>query len=131
MPYRLGARSRRMLAGVHPDLVAVVRRAIGYTAQDFAVFEGVRSVETQAAYVARGVSKTMASRHLVQPDGFGHAVDLVPWVNGRLDWCDDRRAAYDPIAAAMWRAAGELGLHHALQWGGQWRWFDGAHWQLR
>ena len=45
---------------------------------DFSVREGVRTPETQKEYVAKGVSKTMASKHLIQPDGYGHAVDLYP-----------------------------------------------------
>jgi peptidoglycan L-alanyl-D-glutamate endopeptidase CwlK len=28
----------------------------------------------------------MNSRHLIRSDGFGHAVDLVPWINGKPRW---------------------------------------------
>jgi len=35
--YRLSQRSMQNLSGVHPDLVAVVKRAIEITEQDFSV----------------------------------------------------------------------------------------------
>lgn len=131
MAYYLGKRSRQRLAGVLPELSECVYIAIGLTAQDFTVFEGLRSPETQAAYVARGVSKTMRSYHLLQRTGFGHAVDLVPFVNGRIDWCDDERWRYDEIRDAMFEAARDVGLQDRLEWGGDWRWFDGPHFQVK
>jgi len=111
MTYTLGAR----LAGVHPDLVRVVERAITTTTQDFTVFEGVRSVATQQEYMRRGVTRTLKSKHLVQADGFAHAVDLVPWIDGgpRWEW-----PAIWPIAEAMREACIELGVE--VTWGGVW-----------
>jgi len=115
MPFTLGAGSRAELAGVHPALVAVVERAIVITAQDFTVHDGVRTLAQQRALVAKGASKTMNSRHLVKADGFGHAVDLVPWEGGKLRW--EWPLIY-PIAAAMCQAAREF--DQALIWGGVW-----------
>ena len=46
--------SRDRPHGVHPDLVRVVERAIQITTQDFRVQEGLRTLERQAALVARG-----------------------------------------------------------------------------
>jgi peptidoglycan L-alanyl-D-glutamate endopeptidase CwlK len=43
MTYKLGARSIANLRGVHPDLVAVVKRAIELTPIDFTVTEGLRT----------------------------------------------------------------------------------------
>lgn len=113
--FALGAGSRAELSGVHPDLVKVVERAIQISVQDFAVHDGIRTVEEQRRLVNAGASQTMASKHLRQADGFGHAVDLVPYVNGKLRW--EWPAIY-PIAAAMWRASLELGV--AIRWGGPW-----------
>ncbi len=45
---------------------------------DFSVKEGVRTLARQRQLVAEGRSRTMRSKHLVQSDGFGHAVDLYP-----------------------------------------------------
>ncbi|QAY77935.1 M15 family metallopeptidase [Sphingosinicella sp. BN140058] len=115
MAYTLGARSRAELAGVHPKLVQVVERAIAITQQDFSVHDGLRTEAEQRELVRRGASKTMNSMHRRQADGFGHAVDLVPFINGQLRW------EWKPIfaiAAAVRQAAGELGVK--LIWGGVW-----------
>ena len=115
MTYILGKKSLANLDGVHPDLVRVVKRAIGLTEQDFTVQEGLRSIETQREYLKRGVTKTLNSQHLKQGDGFGHAVDLVPWIGGQPRW--EWPAIY-PIAAAMRAAAAVEGVR--LRWGGVW-----------
>lgn len=121
MAYVLGARSNARLAGVHPDLVKVVRAAIKITEIDFTVLEGVRSLEKQKQLMAKGATRTMNSRHLT-----GHAVDLGAWVDGevRWDW-----PLYHKIAKAMKQAAKDTGI--PIEWGGDWRTFkDGPHWQL-
>lgn len=115
MTYTLGTRSRIELAGVHPDLVRAVQRAIEITTQDFAVHDGLRTPTEQREYVRRGVSKTMNSMHMKQADGYGHAVDLVPFINGKLRW--EWKPIYE-IAAAVRQAAGECGVR--LIWGGVW-----------
>lgn len=115
MPFALSKKSITELTGVHADLVAVVHRAIQLTTQDFAVHDGIRTLAEQQKYFAAGVAKTMKSKHLPQPDGFGHAVDLVPVINGQLRW---EWAAIYPIAAAMRQAVEELGV--AVVWGGVW-----------
>lgn len=117
----LGSRSRKNLEGVHPDLVRVVERAIQITKQDFTVIEGLRTRERQAQLLKQGATRTMNSRHLT-----GHAVDIVPWVNGTISW--DWKF-YSEIREAMMQAAGELGVE--IEWGGNWETFkDGPHWQL-
>lgn len=116
--YQLGEKSKAKLEGVHPDLVAVVERAIRISKQDFSVGEGLRSIERQRQLYNTGKSKTMNSRHLT-----GHAVDLFPYP---LDW--DWEFFY-PIADAMKAAADELGVD--VEWGGDWKGFpDGPHFQL-
>lgn len=115
MAYSLGSRSLDELEGVHPKLVEVVKLAISVTNQDFSVHDGLRTIAEQREYVRRGVSKTMNSMHMKQPDGFGHAVDLVPYINGQLRW------EWKPIfviAAAVHYAATELEV--PLTWGGCW-----------
>lgn len=126
MTYKLGSRSLTRLNGVHPDMVRIVKRAIQITTIDFTVLEGLRSVARQRKLVAKGASKTMNSRHIKAPNGYGHAVDLAPLVGGKVSW--DWKHFY-PIEKAMKQAARELGI--PLEWGGDWRRFkDGPHWQL-
>jgi peptidoglycan L-alanyl-D-glutamate endopeptidase CwlK len=118
MGYKLGNRSLQNLSGVHPDLVAVVNRAIQITKQDFTVIEGIRNINRQRQLVKSGASTTMNSRHLT-----GHAVDIAPWPIS-WEWED-----FYPIEEAMKLAADELGID--LEWGGDWKSFkDGPHWQL-
>lgn len=115
MTFKLGAGSLKELEGVHPKLVAIVKRAIELTAQDFTVHDGLRTEAEQHRYVATGVSKTMNSMHRRQADGWGHAVDLVPYINGKLRW--EWPAIY-PIAVAVRTASHELNTR--IRWGGIW-----------
>jgi len=115
MSVSLSDRSRAELKGVHPDLIWIVERAIVLTDQDFCVHDGVRTLDEQKALVRSGASRTMNSRHLIRSDGFGHAVDLVPWINGKPRW--EWKPIYH-IAAAVRRAAVEQGVE--LTWGGVW-----------
>lgn len=113
--FRLGKGSRANLIGVHEDLVMVVELAIKLTTQDFTVHDGARTLAEQKEFVRRKVSKTLKSRHLVQSDGLGHAVDLVPFINDMLRW---EWGAIYPIAVAMRKASDKLNI--ALVWGGVW-----------
>lgn len=115
MSYVLGRASLKELEGVHPKLKEVTKRAIAISAQDFSVHDGLRTEAEQRRYVSFGASKTMNSMHRTQPDGFGHAVDLVPYINGKMRW--EWPAIY-PVAAAMRIAAEELDVD--LIWGGVW-----------
>lgn len=118
MTYQLGTRSLQNLSGVHPDLVAVVKKAIETSEQDFTVLEGIRNINRQRELVKTGKSTTMNSRHLT-----GHAVDLAPWP---ISW---EWEGFYPIADAMKQAAEELEVD--LKWGGDWKNFpDGPHFEL-
>lgn len=108
--FTLGSRSLANLQGVDDRLASIVEEAIGLTVQDFTVAEGLRTIEQQRLYVARGVSKTMQSRHLT-----GRAVDLVPWIGGAMRW--EWPLIY-PIAVAMRTAAVNAG--ERIVWGGVW-----------
>ena len=120
MAFKLSKRSLDKLSGVHPDLVAVVKRAIETTEIDFVVTEGLRTKERQAELFKAGASTTMNSRHIT-----GHAVDLAAWVGEvRWDW-----ALYHKLADAMKKAAAEVNV--PIVWGGDWVTFkDGPHFEL-
>lgn len=119
--YTLGKTSRARLQGVHPKLVKVIERAIEITQIDFAVHEGLRTPDRQRRLVASGASQTLNSKHLKQADGYGHAVDLLPYLdtdgNGtpEISW---HWAHYYPLAEAVRQAAKELGVR--VRWGGCW-----------
>jgi peptidoglycan LD-endopeptidase CwlK len=113
--FALGPASRKELTGVHPKLVEVDKLAISRSTQDFSVHDGVRTAAEQHRMVASGASTTTNSKHLIQPDGYGHATDLVPFLNGKPRW--EWPLIY-PIAAAMQDAARSLGVK--VRWGGVW-----------
>jgi peptidoglycan L-alanyl-D-glutamate endopeptidase CwlK len=108
--FRLGAKSEANLVGVDGRIVDVVRRAILITDIDFMVHDGLRTLEEQKRLVATGASRTLDSLHLT-----GKAVDLVPWVNGKLRW---EMPLCNEVARAMREAAGQEGVR--LIWGRVW-----------
>ena len=141
-----GSRSREKLANVHPDLVLVVSRALLYSQIDFAITEGMRTHTRQIELIRMGRSWTERSKHLRQPDGYAHAIDVmaVGDINrdGEVDTTDRdltwSRSAYGTIADAFMRASTELGI--PIRWGGDWdcdgdsgdqAHFDGPHFELK
>lgn len=110
MPFELSQRSRNNLVGVDPRLAAVVESAIKHTKIDFAVIEGVRSLDRQRELYEAGASRTMNSKHL---DGL--AVDLMAYLNGRASW---ELNLYDEIADAMYKGAIEHDV--SIRWGAAW-----------
>ena len=106
----LSSRCELRLAGVHPDLVRVVRNAATGGAI-FRVTEGLRTPERQRQLVAEGKSQTLDSRHIT-----GHAVDVVPLDGaGNVSWA---WTLYFPLADAFRAAAIAEGV--PVIWGGAW-----------
>lgn len=106
----LSSRCELRLAGVHHDLVRVVRNAAEGGAI-FRVTEGLRTPERQRQLVAEGKSQTLDSRHLT-----GHAVDVVPLDSaGNVSWA---WGLYFPLADAFRAAAIAEGV--PVVWGGAW-----------
>ena len=119
--FKLSKRSEERLSGVHADLVAVVKRCLLITPNDFTVLEGLRSLERQQELVDSGASTTMRSRHIT-----GHAVDLAPLVKNEIRW---DWPLYHILAGSMKQAAEDIGI--PIEWGGDWKTFkDGPHFQL-
>lgn len=117
----MNPRSEKALAGVHPDLVKVVRRAAEISAVPITVLEGVRTLARQKQLLAAGASTTLKSRHLT-----GHAVDLAVIIGSQVRW---DWPTVGGVAKAMKQAAAELGV--SITWGGDWKSFkDGPHFEL-
>lgn len=95
--------------------------AISITPIDFTIITngGLRTASQQMALYKRGASnidgRSSLSKHQKQSDGWGHAVDLVPWVGRSPRW--EWPLIY-PIAAAMATCAPLAGVE--LRWGGVW-----------
>lgn len=110
MAFKLSNRSRKNLEGVDERLVAVVEYAIEVTKVDFAVTEGLRTVQRQRELVAAGASQTMNSKHIT-----GHAVDVVAYIGSRISW---ELNLYDDIADAFKLASMEVCV--PVRWGAAW-----------
>lgn len=122
MPFQFSKRSHELLANVHPQLRLVAIRALQLSEVDFGITAGNRTVKEQAALYAKGrtapgpkVTWTMNSRHIG-----GFAIDVAPYVNGKLEWDDNGKLGLWPkIAAAFKAAAKELNV--PIVWGGDWK----------
>lgn len=125
----LNTQSVNILRKVHPDLQRVVRRAAkDWKDKDtgFVITCGGRTVEQQKIMVAKGLSKTMRSRHIIAKNGWSHAVDLAFTLKGKAKW--DWPSFY--ILAAALKAAAKA-ENVPVEWGGDWKEFkDGPHFQL-
>lgn len=108
--FHLGVGSEEHLRGIDPRLERCVRRAITTTSTDFNVYEGLRSLERQQELYRNGASRTLDSYHLT-----GHAVDLVPFLGGRVQW---QQPLCNQVAIAMREAAVYFGV--PLTWGAVW-----------
>ena len=135
MSFAFGKTSAGRLATVNPKLQAVIKRALQLTTVDFMVLEGVRTPERQRELYGQGrsttdctkagisvryakphlqkVTWTLRSNHFAAADGFGRAVDLVPFP---VNWTD--LAKFDAIARAVLAAGKELGV--GIRWGADW-----------
>jgi hypothetical protein len=110
--------------GVHPDMLEFYRKfykaLLGYNIPMYA-FEFYRSPERQERLYQKGVSKARAGS---SPHQYGCAVDVVHsnryWDLSRKEWA--------VVGAIGKEVARKMGLQ--LEWGGDWSFWDPAHWQL-
>lgn len=124
--FQLTHADEAILSSVKPELQAVVRLAAANSTRRFRVFEGLRTLEIQKAYVARGVSKTLNSRHLT-----GDAVDLWPLGDydgdGSFETDHKDMVAFKEVVQAMVEAAKDLNFpltSGGLAWGWDWYHFQ-------
>lgn len=117
---RFSARSFNHLAGVRPELVVLAYHALTLSTVPFQITDGIRTRAEQEKLLAEGKSQTLKSRHLT-----GHAVDVVAIVDGKVTWDWQH---YETIADAFARASSETGI--PIEWGGDWKFRDGPHFQL-
>ena len=135
-----GKRSKEALSKVHPDLVKIHYRVLNKYGFDHSVLEGLRSLETQQEYFAKGrdskgnvVNKSKVitncdgvkkkSNHQEKKDGLGYATDSAPYP---IDFSNKEKARqrFYYFAGLMNAAAKELfmegEINHSLRWGGDW-----------
>lgn len=135
MPYAFGLRSLQRLNTCHEDLQLLMMEALldPECPCDFSITSGHRGKEEQNALYDAGRSKLRypRSKHNELPS---LAVDAVPYLPGSglsWDW-----AHIDPLAVHIKATWQRLQIEERVSgtydcsWGGDWRWRDGAHWQL-
>lgn len=128
------------LEGVHPKLQMIVSEVMAMQVMDFRVVEGVRTLERQKELVAAKKSKTLDSKHLIQPDGFGHAVDLFPYPIDmeRVNKGDAREIARFGVLAGLVKAVAfshNVRVVSGMDWDGDGEvldhtFFDAPHFQI-
>ena len=129
-PYTLSKSGEIKLASVHPILQEWLRELLWY--KDFSIIETARSIEKQKENVAKGVSKTLNSKHIVDESGYAKAVDIYPYPIPRLPngEIDSKSKAWNELADAGLKVAGKLGIDN-LTWGGFWTSLvDKPHWEI-
>lgn len=111
--------------GVHPDIVdfwKAMQKAMKGRNISVLAFEMLRSDERQNALYADGKSKAKAGQ---SPHQYGCAVDIV---HARKYW---------NLSKKEWDIIGSIGKevarkrHIKIEWGGDWDFYDPAHWQLK
>jgi len=123
----LGKGSLKTMEGLHPDLVKLIKSAIIDTPVDFTVTSGVRTTKEQQALYAQGRTTKGAivterdgvkrkSNHQPHADGYGHAFDFCPYINGGLNW--NATGAFIAIALHIKAKAKSLGIR--VRWGADW-----------
>ena len=109
-------RFKERLEGVHPDLVRLFTE-LEKDKVHILIVEGVRTTARQRQLVQAGASRTMASKHLIQPTGFGHAVDVVPTNSkGQINWEDI--TGFRKLRQTILDKAEKLGIRvrHGADW---------------
>jgi peptidoglycan L-alanyl-D-glutamate endopeptidase CwlK len=128
-----GSRSLKNLSGVNNTLNKIMREAIKETPIDFTITSGKRELHEQVALYAQG--RTKPGNIVTYTDGInnrskhqdGLAVDLYPFVNGKVDVNDVE--SLKVIAEHIKKVASSLGFH--VRWGGDFQKFkDYPHFEL-
>lgn len=147
MTFKFSQASLTRLGTVHPDMQRVARRAIELSPVDFSITQGLRTLDEQKRLYGKGrtpaqcraagvpesyarpgekqVTWTLKSNHLS-----GNAIDVAPFVAGKLEYDDSGKLGLWPkIAKAFKDAAKELGV--SIEWGGDWtKTKDRPHFEL-
>ncbi len=133
-----GKKSLEKLKGVHPNLVKVFKEAIKESPIDFSIDYGVRSTDEQKRLYALGrtvvnkdsydkdhpMGRTVTkkdgvikkSEHQVKSDGYGYAIDIYPYYDGKMHFNDEH--SLEVIAAHIKATAKCMGIN--IVWGGDW-----------
>ena len=127
--YKFSAKSLSKLnnSKVHPKIKILMYEAIKTSPIDFTIIETVRTIEQQKINVAKGVSKTMKSKHIPTSNksGYCEAVDIAPYP---IDWKNIKR--FILLSQHIKDTARRLEIK--IEYGGDWKTFkDYPHYELK
>ncbi len=139
---KFSKRSLDNLLGVHPKMIHLLNEAIKTSPVDFTITDGVRTSQEQIDLYAIGrrgkrgeviVTKKdgvkKKSNHQPKSDGFGYAVDLYPYYEGKVQVTGiEVVPALQQIAQHIKERAAMLGIK--VIWGGDWNMRDLPHFEL-
>lgn len=136
--YQFSERSKKNLEGLHPTLKKLMQLSIGNSPIDFTVVHGVRTAEEQKALYEQGRTVpgsivtnfdgyTKQSNHQIKEDGFGYAVDIYPFVDGKVQVNDAKSLIR--ISEHIKAVARLNGIK--IEWGGDWTMRDYPHFELK
>ena len=129
MAFSFGKTSLAQIENLHPVLKAVITEALAVTPIDYGVLPlgGARTAEQQHDLYLQGrfghPGKIVTdkdghknpSNHQVKADGFGYAVDIIPFMGGKPTW---NWEFYFPVIAAVAKVAKAKNV--SIRWGGVW-----------
>lgn len=129
MTFSFGKTSLAQIENLHPVLVEVITEALAVSPIDFGVLKlgGARTAQEQHELWLQGRfghpgkivtqldGHTKPSNHQVKADGFGYAVDIVPFKGGQFTW---EWEFFFPMIKAVAKVAKAKGV--SLRWGGVW-----------
>ena len=112
-----GERSKKSLSTVTYNLYVIATEALSAGIMDFTVIEGFRPKFKQDEYYYGHPQRSKVpwpkSKHNIQP--LAKAMDLVPYINGKLSW---NKIHCCVLAGIVLTCAKKLGIK--IRWGGNW-----------
>lgn len=127
--FRFGKKSLEKINNpkVHPKIKLLMLEAIKTSPIDFTIIETVRTIEQQRINIAKGVSKTIKSRHIPSNNksGYCEAIDIAPYP---INWKDIKR--FDELGEHILKVAKKLNIK--IRWGKTFTTLvDRPHFELR
>lgn len=133
MSFDFGINSLKNLEGVHPLLIQVLKFSLIESPYDFGIVQGVRNQKYQDDLYAQGRTKpgkivtwTRNSKHLIQKDGYGHAIDFAVFIDGKITW-DEKY--YKSVADCILKIAKKEGIN--IESGAYWNKPDYGHIEIK
>ena len=118
MIYKLSRSSQEKLETCDPRIQLIIRGVLSLGLMDITVTEGVRSKELQDEYYSKKKSRVKwpnGKHNVTKPDQKGKAVDVAPYVAGKVSY-DQRHCCF--LAGLIQAVAVALGFK--IRWGGNW-----------